>query len=552
MFKMDNPLSYENAPSSKGYKYKTYMQMIAHWAQLYPNRDAFVEYDANAERHSITCKELLEKSKSFGWYVASIGIQKGDVVAFCMENSLNMLIAMFGVQFAGGIPFSTLQSRADGTDVIDTIRHQNSKLLIMDAKEGEQSWHLLEKIQSSQNVACLLDVIYNNNSLDFIHFNFKEKESRVVSLTNTPEVTLPDIYPEDLVVYYKTSGSTGEPKLVGHTHMGFPGSTFLLKDCFEIDSQSRYFCDRPLGWSGGAPNIFIAFGATRVIVDSSLSNQKNNIDFLSDIIYQEKCTHVYLPGYLVSDLLRSCGNETKFSTVKVINFGSERCSKRFTELLGRFCKKLVIYYGLAESADISTFSSHNHVEYEDGIIGKPLPGMEMKVVDEHGNVVPRGQVGELHVRSVYRFIEYKDMREKFLDTVDKGNWLHTGDMAHIRADGNFILHGRTSERMSVGTVKIFPQEVEKILINCSEVEAVVVVPVPDERLHHAICACIVLSKIKRVVVKDMHTYFDHLWADFAYIKPKYYIAFEEFPGNANGKIDRKKIAMIAASQLNLC
>ncbi|XP_053390997.1 3-[(3aS,4S,7aS)-7a-methyl-1,5-dioxo-octahydro-1H-inden-4-yl]propanoyl:CoA ligase-like [Mercenaria mercenaria] len=585
---MDNPLSYENAPTSREYKYKTYMQMVAHWAQLYPNKEAFVEYDANAKRHSITCQELLEKSKSFGRYVASIGIQKGDVVAFCMENTLNMLIAMFGVQFAGGIPFSTLQARADGTDVIDAIRvvnirmvlehltpfdllttskkltnagqfkksllirDQNSKLLVMDAKQGEQSWHLLENIQSSQRCVSLLDVIYNNNALELIHLNFKEKESRVVSLTNTPEVTLPDIYPEDLVVYYKSSGSTGEPKLIGHTHLGFPGSTYLLKDCFEIDSHSRYFCDRPLGWSGGAPNIFIAFGATRVIVDSSLSIQKNNIDFLSDIIYQEKCTHVYLPGYLVSDLLRSRGNETKFSTVKVINFGSERFSKRFTELLGRFCKKLVIYYGLAESAEISAFSSHNPVEYEDGIIGKPLPGMEMKVVDEHGNVVPRGQVGELHVRSVYRFIEYKDMREKFLDTVDKGNWLHTGDMAHIRADGNFILRGRISERMSVGTVKIFSQEIEKILINCSEVEAVVVVPVPDERLHHAICACIVLSKIKRVVVKDMHTYFDHLWADFAYIKPKYYIAFEEFPGNANGKIDRKKIAMIAASQLNLC
>ncbi|XP_053402993.1 uncharacterized protein LOC123549973 [Mercenaria mercenaria] len=199
---------------------------------------------------------------------------------------------------------------------------------------------MLENIQSSQSAVSLLDVIYNNDSLELIHFNFKEKESQVLSLTNTQEVALPNIYPEDLVVYYKTSGSTGEPKLVGHTHIGFPGSTYLLKDYFEIDSQSRYFYDRPLGWGGGAPNMFIAFGATRVIVDSSLSIQKNNIDFLSDIIYQEKCTHVYLPGYLASDLLGSRGNETKFSTVKVLNYSAERFSKRFTELLCRFCKKL--------------------------------------------------------------------------------------------------------------------------------------------------------------------------------------------------------------------
>ncbi|XP_045195148.2 3-[(3aS,4S,7aS)-7a-methyl-1,5-dioxo-octahydro-1H-inden-4-yl]propanoyl:CoA ligase-like [Mercenaria mercenaria] len=422
----------------------------------------------------------------------------------------------------------------------------------MDAKQEDQSWHLLEKIQSSQSAASLLDVIYNNNSLRLIHFNFKEKESHVVNLTNTPEVQLPDIYPEDLAVYYKTSGSTGEPKLVGHTHLGFPGSTYLLKDCLEIDSHSRYFCDRPLGWSGGFPNFFIAFGATRVIVDSSLSIQKNNIDFLSDIICQEKCTHMYLPGYLVSDLLRSRGNEAKFSAIKVLSYSSERFFKRFTELLGRFCKKLVVYYGSTEAGEILAFTNQNLGEYEDGIIGKPLPGIEIKLVNEHGNAVPRGEIGELCVRSVYRFIEYKNMPGKFLDTVDRGNWLHTGDVALIRADGNFILHGRTTERMSVGTVKIFPQEVEKILISCSEVEAVVVVPVPDERLHHAICACIVLSKTKSVCVKDMHIYFDHLWADTAYNKPKYYIAFEKFPRNANGKIDRNQIAMIAASQLNLC
>ncbi|XP_045195149.2 3-[(3aS,4S,7aS)-7a-methyl-1,5-dioxo-octahydro-1H-inden-4-yl]propanoyl:CoA ligase-like [Mercenaria mercenaria] len=549
---MDNTLSYENTPTSSEYKYKTYMQMIAHWAQLYPNKEAFVEYNAKAERHSITCQELLEKSKSFGWYVASIGIQKGDMVAFCMDNSLNMLIAMFGVQFAGGIPFSTLQSRADGYDVVKTIRGQNSKLLIMDAKQGEHSWHLLENIQSSQDVFCLLDVVYNNKSSELIHFHFKEKDSHVISLTNTPEVQLPDAYPEDLAMYFETSGSTGEPKLVGHAHFGFPGSTYLLKDCLEIDSQSRYFCDRPLGWSGGAPSMFFNFGATRVILNSSLSIHTNNIDFLSDVIYKEKCTHVYLPGYLVSDLLRSRGNKPKFSSVKVISYFSERFSKHYSAILNRFCEKLVICYGSTETGDVSTFSSYSSEEYEDGLIGKPLPGIEMKLVDRHGNIVPRGQEGELLVRSVYRFLEYKDMQEKFLDTVDKRNWLHTGDVAHIREDGNFILHGRTSELMSVGTVKIFPQEVEKILISCSEVEAVVVVPVPDERLHHAICACILLSKTKSVGVKDMHTYFDHLWTDAAYNKPKYYFAFETFPRNSNGKIDRKRIAMIASSQLNLC
>ncbi|XP_053373584.1 3-[(3aS,4S,7aS)-7a-methyl-1,5-dioxo-octahydro-1H-inden-4-yl]propanoyl:CoA ligase-like [Mercenaria mercenaria] len=547
---MDTALSYASAPSSREYTYKTNMQMLSHWAHLYPEKEAFVEYDAHAQRHSITCQELLKKSKAFGWYVASIGIKKGDVVAFCMNNSLNMLVSMFGVQFAGGIPISTMQSMADGSDVIDTIRDHNSKLLIMDAKEGDQSWHMLQNIQLSKDSAQLLDIIYNNNLSELFRYNFKEKATYVVDLANTTEVQLPQLYPEDLAVYFKTSGSTGKPKLVGHCHFEF-FSTNTINDYLGIDEQSIFFCDRPFGWSVGSPRTYLASGTTRVFTDSFLSIQKNNIEFLSNIIYQEKCTHMYLPGYLVSDLLKSRGNEDKFSTVKSIIFAGERISKRYAEMQGRFCKKLVVWYGSTEAAGVSAFSSQNPAEFEDGIIGKPLPGYEMKIVDERGNVVPVGEKGELYVRSVYRFIEYKGMREKFLDTVDQRNWLHTGDLVHQRADGNFILNGRKSEQMSVGSMKIFPQEVEKVLISCPEVDAVVAVPVPDERLHDAICACIVLSKTNAGDVEDMQTYFDHLWADNALFKPKYYIAFEKLPGNVSGKIDRKGIAKIAASKLNL-
>ncbi|XP_053383046.1 3-[(3aS,4S,7aS)-7a-methyl-1,5-dioxo-octahydro-1H-inden-4-yl]propanoyl:CoA ligase-like [Mercenaria mercenaria] len=548
---MDIDLSYANATNSRQYVYKTHMQMLTQWAQSFPEKEAFVEYDANAKRHSITCQELLEKSKEFGWYVASIGIRKGDTVAFCMKNSLNMLISMFGVQFAGGIPISTMQSMADGSDVIDTICDHNSKLLVMDATEGDQSWKMFENVQSSEDTS-LLGIIYNNRSTELFHHNFEENATHVVNLTNTPEVQLPDLYPEDIAVYFKTSGSTGKPKLVGHSHFGFFNSTYSINDCLGIDSKSRFFCDRPFGWGVGSPRTFLASGATRVFVDSFLSMQQNNIDLLSDIIHQEKCTHVYLPGYLISDLIKSQGNDAKFSSVRAIKCSGERFPKRYTELLGRFCKELVIWYGSTEAAGVSAFSSQNSEEYEDGIIGKPLPGIEMKLTGENGNVVPMGQNGELHVRSVYRFLEYKNMREKFLDTVDNGNWLQTGDLAHIRADGNFVLVGRTCDQMSVGSMKIFPQEVEKVLLNCPEVDAVIVVPVPDERLHHAICACIVLSKTKTADTDNMHEYFAHLWADNALFKPKYYMSFEKLPANASGKTDRKMIAKMAASELNLC
>lgn len=180
-----------------------------------------------------------------------------------------------------------------------------------------------------------------------------------------------------------------------------------------------------------------------------------------------------------------------------------------------------------------------------------VAGNEMKLVNEDGNVVPKGTTGELYVRNVYRFTEYRNMPDKFAEAVDSGNWFHTGDLAHMRDDGNFVLEGRTSELISIGSVKIFPQDVETVLITCPEVVAVVAVPIPDERLYNTICACVVLHKDVSMDTHGMTTHFAKLWSDTAILKPKYYIQFNALLSNSSGKIDRKAMALEAASRLGL-
>jgi fatty-acyl-CoA synthase len=175
----------------------------------------------------------------------------------------------------------------------------------------------------------------------------------------------------------------------------------------------------------------------------------------------------------------------------------------------------------------------------------------MKLVDGHGHVVAIGEIGEVYARSVYRFIEYKNMHDKFLDTVDEANWIRTGDLAYMRTDGNLVMIGRKNDYISVGSVKIFPQDLEQILNTCPEIDAVIVVPVPDKRLYQAICVCVIFSATVSIDTSDLHKLFDHLWADKSHLKPKYYLAFKEFPKNSSGKIDRKEIAREASLKLNL-
>ncbi|WAR01783.1 ACSF2-like protein [Mya arenaria] len=241
-----------------------------------------------------------------------------------------------------------------------------------------------------------------------------------------------------------------------------------------------------------------------------------------------------MPGYLVADMVARPDLAPNFTTVHSIKCAGERISVRHRELLGLFCRKLVIWYGSTEVAGVAAFSR-----------------FEIKLVDGGGNVIHQGQTGELCVRSVHRFVEYRCMPEKFSQAVDPANWCHTGDMCHMNADGNFIMEGRKSDVMSIGTVKVFPYEIEKVFLACTGAAEVAVVPVPDIRLYECACACVIPKQGTNMTVNDVFEFCDGAWKPDAIMKPRHVILFNQFPNNDSGKTDRKLLAQEARKQLGL-
>ena len=130
-------------------------------------------------------------------------------------------------------------------------------------------------------------------------------------------------------------------------------------------------------------------------------------------------------------------------------------------------------------------------------------------------------------------------------------WLHTGDIGLQRQDGNFVLEGRSSEQISVGTVKIFPFDIEKMMVTCPGVDLVMAVPVPDVRLGNAICACVVVKNGSSLDKIGLSEFCDSKWTDGTSLKPKYIILFDHFPTNASGKIDRRALTRQATVLLDL-
>lgn len=187
----------------------------------------------------------------------------------------------------------------------------------------------------------------------------------------------------------------------------------------EISNDTIYFCDRPFNWAAGFQSAFVSTGCTRVFLDTRMSLLGKNIYQLCDIIEKENVDVAYMPGYLAVDVVKHPEYAHKFRNVRLMFFGGERFSVNVLPLKDTFCKKLAVWYGTTECGGFATFQSDKS-EYVEGIIGIPIPGGEMKIVDEKGDTVPRGVSGQICTRSSWRFSGYHGQPENQLKLDDHG------------------------------------------------------------------------------------------------------------------------------------
>ncbi|KAL4221499.1 hypothetical protein ACF0H5_019756 [Mactra antiquata] len=557
-------LSYIHQPVTFQYMYETVTDRLRILAEEDPDREAFVFYGYDQKRQSLTRKEILDLSTNTAKHLILSGVKKGTHVAVCMSNSIEMLVAIIGVTLAGGIPFFSPGNLKDGTDLIDMMNTLNGEFLIIDASKGDDNWNIIENIwprseKSSEKVPSLKMILFNgtgpldsgltSSTLQSLRDFFKEPVS-------STDVNMPVLQPEDHLAYFCTSGSTGAPKTVTYTHFGTLNWTKSCDITMNISAESRMFLDRTFSWVVGYPRTYLTEGTTRIFVDNRMTLAGKHTEFLCNIIERERCDVVFLPGYIARDVINMPSLVDNFKNVKHIYMGGERMKKVFYDsLIGKYCKYLSTLYGLTEMGGSLVYSNTTS-PFEDGIVGKPVQGMELKIINSDGAVVQTGEQGEICLRSVWRLVAYHGMEQQFRQTVDNENWLHTGDIGHLRDDGNVIVHGRYKEWISSGTNKFFPWMIENVLGTMPGVAQVFAVGVPDPRLGQVVCACVMPKPDMRLTEEDLKTFCDGKFLTESTAlgiscKPRYHFIMDSIPLLGSGKIDRIKIGAMAKERFGL-
>jgi long-chain acyl-CoA synthetase len=194
-------------------------------------------------------------------------------------------------------------------------------------------------------------------------------------------------------------------------------------------------------------------------------------------------------------------------------------------------------YGLSETSPVASFN-HLDREHKPGSIGTPISGVEMKVIDNDGNELPTGEVGEIAIRGHNVMKGYWNRPDATSDVIRDG-WLHTGDMARIDDDGYFFIVDRKKDMIIRGGYNVYPREIEEVLYEHPAILEAAVVGVPDPKMGEEVGAAVVLRSGEDASPDDIRGFVKERVAAYKY--PRHIWLTDELPKGPTGKILKREI-----------
>ena len=484
-------------------------------------------------RREITWHVMNEKANRFANLLLSRGIQKGDKVAILLMNCLEWLPIYFGILKTGALAVP-LNFRYAPDEIEYCVNLADVDILVF----GPEFIGRVEEIADS---------ISKNRLLFYVGDNCPSFAEDYTSLTMncsslSPDITLTD---EDDAAIYFSSGTTGFPKAILHNHESLMHAAKVEQNHHGQTKDDVFLCIPPLYHTGAKMHWFgsLLSGGKAVLLRGTKP------EYILSAVSQEKCSIVWLLVPWAQDILEAIEsgkidlNDYDLSRWRLMHIGAQPVPpsliKKWKEYFPNH--QYDTNYGLSES--IGPGCVHLGVEniHKVGAIGKAGYGWEVKIVDENGNIVPKGEVGELCVKGPgVMTCYYHD--EKATNEVLKDGWLYTGDMAQEDEDGFIFLVDRKKDVIISGGENIYPVQIEDFIRTNEGVHDVAVIGLPDHRLGEVTCAIIEVKDGIVLTEDDINKFCMKL----PRYKRPHKIIFTDIPRNPTGKIEKPKLREIYA------
>lgn len=483
---------------------------------------------ASYYRREITWNVFNEKANRFANLLLERGVKKGDKVAILLMNGLEWLPIYFGILKTGALAVP-LNFRYSADEIKYCLDLADVDILVF----GPEFIGRVEEIADEIGKHRLLYYVGDGCP------GFAEDYTMhtINCSSQSPKV---DITDEDYAAIYFSSGTTGFPKAILHTHGALMHSAKTEQNHHGQTKEDVFLCIPPLYHTGAKMHWFgsLLSGGKAVLLKGT------NPEFILRAVSEEKCTIVWLLVPWAQDLLLALDRgDVKLEMYqleqwRLMHIGAQPVPasliKHWKEYFPHH--QYDTNYGLSES--IGPGCVHLGVEniHKVGAIGKAGYGWETKIIDEQGNPIKPGETGELAVKGPGVMVcYYKD--PKATKEVLHDGWLYTGDMAREDEDGFIFLVDRKKDVIISGGENIYPVQIEDFLRTHPAILDVAVIGLPDKRLGEISAAIISLKPGAAVTEEDIQTFCKQLPR---YKRPRK-IFFADVPRNLTGKIEKPKL-----------
>ena len=469
-------------------------------------------------------------------FIAS-GIEPGERVAIQAPNTWEWVVAALGLQSAGAalVPLNT---RYKGREAAYILKRSGAKALVTVA--GFLGHDYVEMLRGAVDVAtelpALRDIVVIRGAAPPGTTGWYDFLGRAEGVTRAEsEARALAVSADDLSDVLFTSGTTGHPKGVMCTH----GQTLrVFADWSEVvglRAGDRYLVVNPFfhafGYKAGWLSCLLQ-GATvlpHAVFDAGQVLARVSADGATVLpgpptLYQSFLAHPELDTFDLSTLRLAVTGAAVIPVSLVV---------AMRERLG--FDTVITGYGLTEACGVATMCRFDDdPETIATTSGRALPGMEVQVVDEAGDEVPRGAPGEVVVRGYNVMKGYLDDPEQTAEAIDPEGWLHTGDIGVMDPRGYLRITDRKKDMFIVGGFNAYPAEIETLMLNHPGVAQVAVVGRPDDRLGEVAVAFVVPRG--EVTPAEVVAWCREEMANFKV--PREVVLVEALPTNAIGKVTR--------------
>ena len=483
---------------------------------------------AGEYRRDMTWRVFDEKANRIANLLIKRGIKKGDKVAILLMNCLEWLPIYFGILKAGAVAVP-LNFRYTAEEIKYCLGLSESVALIF----GPEFIGRLESIY--EQIPQIKTLLYAGENRP----SFAESYDRLTAncSSEAPQIKLDD---EDDAAIYFSSGTTGFPKAILHTHKSLMSACYTEQNHHGQTREDNFLCIPPLYHTGAKMHWFgsLLAGSKAVLLRGIKP------EWILRTVSEEKITIVWLLVPWAQDILDAIERgdvnleDYDLSQWRLMHIGAQPVPP---SLIHRWKKYFPNHqydtnYGLSES--IGPGCVHLGVEniHKVGAIGKPGFNWEAKIVDEKGCEVAQGEVGELIVKGPgVMKCYYNDPQATA--AVLKDGWLYTGDMAKMDEDGFIYLVDRKKDVIISGGENIYPVQVEDFLRSHDAIKDVAVIGLPDKRLGEITAAIIELKPGFACTEEDIKTF----CASMPRYKRPRKIIFDKVPRNPTGKIEKPRL-----------